>query len=114
MLEPVTGITLSSINSTTVLISWSPPSTLEGVPILGYNVTITNTVTGENVQNFSTDVPSVQYSPAQNDDYLVAINKAGSGLPAQYYSDVLPCKSTVTGMCIMGFCFSISYSTYDE
>ena len=102
MLDPVTDITLSSINSTTVLISWSPPFTLEGVPILGYNVTITNTVTGENIQNFSTDVPSVQYSPAQNDDYLitiVAINKAGSGLLAQYYSDVLPCKSTVTGIC---------------
>ena len=36
-----------SINSTTVLISWSPPFTLEGVPILGYNVTITNTTSGE-------------------------------------------------------------------
>ena len=101
MLDPVTDITLSSINTTAVLISWSPPFTLEGVPILGYNVTITNTVTGENVQNFSTDVPSVQYSPPQNDDYLitiVAINKAGSGLPA-YYSGVLPCKSTVTSIC---------------
>ena len=37
-----------SINSTTVLISWSPPFTLEGVPILGYNVTITETTSGEN------------------------------------------------------------------
>ena len=41
-------LTVVSINSTTVLISWRPPFTLEGVPILGYNVTITNTTSGEN------------------------------------------------------------------
>ena len=37
-----------SINSTTVLISWSLPLSLEGVPILGYSVTITNTTSEEN------------------------------------------------------------------
>ena len=40
LLESVSNLTVASINSTTVLISWSPPFTLEGVPILGYNVTI--------------------------------------------------------------------------
>ena len=40
LLESVSNLTVISINSTTVLISWSPPFTLEGVPILGYNVTI--------------------------------------------------------------------------
>ena len=47
-LESVSNLTVVPINSTTVLISWSPPFTLEGVPILGYNVTITNTTSGEN------------------------------------------------------------------
>ena len=28
------------INSTTILISWNPPDTLEGAPILSYNVTV--------------------------------------------------------------------------
>ena len=47
LLESVSNL-IVTINSTTVLISWSPPFTLEGVPILGYNVTITNTTSGEN------------------------------------------------------------------
>ena len=44
----VNDLTVVFINSTTVLISWCPPFTLEGIPILGYNVTITNTTSGEN------------------------------------------------------------------
>ena len=39
MLESVSNLTVTPINSTTVLISWSPPFTLEGVLILGYNIT---------------------------------------------------------------------------
>ena len=39
MLESVSNLTVTPVNSTTVLISWSPPFTLDGVPILGYNVT---------------------------------------------------------------------------
>ena len=41
LLESVSHLTVILINSSTVLISWSPPFTLEGIPILGYNVTIT-------------------------------------------------------------------------
>ena len=48
LLESVSNLAVTPVNSTTVLISWSPPFTLEGVPILGYNVTITNTTSGEN------------------------------------------------------------------
>ena len=48
LLESVSNLTVMPVNSTTLLISWSPPFTLEGVPILGYNVTITNTTSGEN------------------------------------------------------------------
>ena len=42
LLKPVSNLTVTHINSTTVLISWCPPFTLEGIPILGYNVTCTN------------------------------------------------------------------------
>ena len=48
LLESVSNLAVVLINSTTFLISWSPTFTLEGVPILGYNVTITNTTSGEN------------------------------------------------------------------
>ena len=47
-LQVCSNFTVTPVNSTTVLISWSPPYTLEGVPILGYNVTITNTTSEEN------------------------------------------------------------------
>ena len=46
LLESVSNLAVTPVNSTTVLISWNPPFTLEGVPILGYNVTITTS--GEN------------------------------------------------------------------
>ena len=48
LLESVNNLDVIAINFTTIFISWSPPFTLEGVPILGYNVTITNTTSVEN------------------------------------------------------------------
>ena len=50
LLDSVSDLTVDPINSTTVLISWSPPFTLERIPILSYvyNVTITNTTSEEN------------------------------------------------------------------
>ena len=91
------------INSTTVLISWSPPFTLEGVPILGYNVTITNTTSGENeTMSVEGDTTMLYYSidhPDPDNNFtvtLVPINGAGPGEPA-YSSDVFPrpCKPIV-------------------
>ena len=43
ILEPVSDLSVILLNSTTVNISWSPPFTLEGVPILGYNVSVITT-----------------------------------------------------------------------
>ena len=40
LLESVSNLTVIHVNSTTILISWNPPDTLEGVPILSYNVII--------------------------------------------------------------------------
>ena len=86
LLEPVSNLTVVPINSTTVLISWSPPFTLEGVPILGYNVTITNTTSRENeTMSVEGDTTMLYYSidhPDPDNNFtvtVVPINRAGPG-----------------------------------
>ena len=86
MLEPVSDLIVVPINSTTVLISWSPPFTLEGVPILGYNVTITNTTSAENeTMSVEGDTTMLYYSidhPDPDNNFtvtVVPINGAGPG-----------------------------------
>ena len=84
-LESVSDLTVVSINSTTVLISWSPPFTLEGVPILGYNVTITNTTSEEELEIENTTMLNYTFSiddPDLDSDFtvtVVPINGAGPG-----------------------------------
>ena len=86
MLESVSNLTVTIINSTTVLISWSPPFTLEGIPILGYNVTITNTISGENetllVEDTTLLYSSDHPDPENNFEFTVTvlpINEVGAG-----------------------------------
>ena len=88
-LQSVSDLTVVSINSTTVLISWSPPFTLEGVPILGCNVTITNTTSKENeTMSIEGDTTMLYYSidyPDPDNNFtvtVVPINGAGLGEPA--------------------------------
>ena len=87
-LRAVSNLTVVPINSTTVLISWSPPFTLEGVPILGYNVTVTNTTSGENeTMSVEGDTTMLYYSidhPDPDNNFtvtvtVVPINGAGLG-----------------------------------
>ena len=101
--ESVSNLTVIFINSTTVLISWTPPFTLEGVPILGYNVTITNTTSGENESmllnstGHSDPQTSLLYSIDHPDPEInfiitvVPINKFGAGQPA------VTCTSLISG-----------------
>ena len=84
LLESVSNLTVTHINSTTVLISWSPPFTLEGVPILGYNVTITNTTSGENETMLVEDTTllySIDHPDLENifTVTVVPINEVGAG-----------------------------------
>ena len=88
LLESVSNLTVTLINSTTVFISWHPPFTLEGVPILGYNVTITNTTSGENeTMSVEGDTTMLYYSidhPDPDNNFtvtVVPINKVGAGEP---------------------------------
>ena len=86
LLESVSNLTVTLINSTTVLISWSPPFTLEGVPILGYNVTITNTTSGENETMLVEDT-TLLYHPDPGNNFtvtVVPINEVGAGQPATH------------------------------
>ena len=83
-MDAVSSLTVTTINSTTVIISWSPPFTLEGVPILGYNVTITNTTSGEN-ETVSVEDTTLLYSidhPDPENNFTVTVvplNRVGSG-----------------------------------
>ena len=94
MLESVNNLTVApAVNSTTVLISWSPPFTLEGVPILGYvflyNVTITNT-TSEETETLLVEDTTLLYSidhPDPGNSFtvtVVLINEVRAGEPKPY------------------------------
>ena len=94
LLDSVSNLAVTPVNSTTVLISWSPPFTLEGVPILGYNVTITNTTSGENetipvegdttMLYYSIDHPESTFTVT-----VVPINAVGAGDDASIQSELL-------------------------
>ena len=85
-LVAVNDLAVVSFNSTTVLIFWSPPFTLEGVPILGYNVAITNTTSEENETiSVEGDTTMLYYSidhPDPDNNFtvtVVPINIVGPG-----------------------------------
>ena len=63
----------------TVMVSWDPPFTLEGVPILGYNVNVTIEDTGKTIREHVTDT---KYSRPLGDNFIIniaAVNGAGEG-----------------------------------
>ena len=87
---------MTLINSTTVLISWTPPFTLEGVPILGYNVTITNTTSGENETMLVEDTTllyTVYRKYIKITVIVIPINEIGAGEPADVTLEI-PLPST--------------------
>ena len=103
LLESVSNIgvnrinfTHANVNSTAVLISWSPPFTLKGVPILGYNVTITNTTSGENETMLVEDTTllySIDHPDSENNFTVtvVPINEVGAGQPATLVFSLCKC-----------------------
>ena len=112
LLESVSNLTVTLINSlvTTALISWSPPFTLEGVPILGYNVTITNTTSGENVTMLVEDTTllySIDHPDPENNFTVtvVPINEVGAGKPALVSFIIVTSEFIMVHqfLCIMAF-----------
>ena len=97
--EMISSFNITPINSTTVLISWSPPFTPKGIPILDYHVTITNIVTGEE-ETFSTDNTSLLYMFSHSNSFTVTViasNIAGLGelFVSQEHKSPLPRRSLV-------------------
>lgn len=89
LLESVGHVCVAHKNVTSVLISWNPPFTLLGVPILGYNVTITNTSSGQSKTFLVEDTTllySIDYPDMENNFTLtvVAINEVGPGHSSDY------------------------------
>ena len=54
-LSSVVGLSSYQINSSTVNITWSPPFTLPGTNIIGYNINISVAANGNNVSLFTMD-----------------------------------------------------------
>lgn len=89
------NITSTHVNSTAVFISWNPPPTPSGASIIGYNVTITNTNSGESV-TFYVMKPSLLYQINHPDNFtvtVVAINAAGFGVPVTSSEFISPFPS---------------------
>ena len=94
LLEAVHDLNVTSINSSIVLISWSPPFTLEGVPILGYNVTTCKTNINEDVLicetisvKASTNMVFHFIKHPSNISFIVTVvpfNEGGTGNPTHY------------------------------
>ena len=88
-LESVSNLNVTVINSTTIFISWSPPFTLDGVPILWYIVTITS---GENMTVNNTWLYYLCHEPSV-DVTVIAVNGAGDGYPATLSKLIHPSPS---------------------
>ena len=111
LLESVSNLTVVSCNSTTVRISWISPFTLEGVPILGYNVTITNTTSGEN-ETILVEDTMYMYTWPYSIDHLdpennftvtvVPINEVGAGQPSTLEISLLPGSDKSTRYIVKG------------
>ena len=86
-LEAPYGLTaVQSNDSCFYHFNWFPPFTLPGVPILGYNINVTNenNNNGANVLqiNVSNTTTEWEYCPKKFDDHIVgvaAVNKVGEG-----------------------------------
>ena len=82
--ESVNNLTVTHLNSTAFFISWTAPFIVEGLPIHGYNVTISNTFNGQSLTFFveNTALVYVIDNPDPNDDFTVTvfpINAVGPG-----------------------------------
>ena len=92
LLEPVIDLKALVNDSTNVLLIWTPPYTLKGVPIKHYSVTITNTISGEK-ETVNTAQPFFFYNSLPGVNYnatVIAVNKVGSSKPAAAVSFITP------------------------
>ena len=76
LLDPPPGLRVDRLNSTTLFLSWNPPSTLSGIPILYYSVEVNNLVATSTINATVADQPSnmtsVDLSSSGSIGYLYA------------------------------------------
>ena len=63
-------------------LNWSPPFTLPGVPILGYNINITNKTNGVVLHTDTITATECEYCPEEFGDHIInaaAVNSVGEG-----------------------------------
>ena len=78
LLEAPTDVTIEGISRESVNLSWSPPFTLDGVPILHYSVYITSN--GFSEQNDTTETSIILKRPYASITYqITAWNRVGEG-----------------------------------
>ena len=79
------NIHISYTGDFSIGVSWDPPYSLKGVPILGYNVTVTDADSGEHVYSDAPSDSDVQVPGAVLQacrDYLISVvanNEVGGG-----------------------------------
>ena len=69
-LSSVDGLSYSFIDSSTINISWSPPFTLPGTHITGYNISVTSR--GTNITDCSDNNVTIDYFTS-NSQYLLSL-----------------------------------------
>ena len=104
LLEAPTQVRLEAVNMKSVVVSWSPPFTLEGVPILHYSVYITSQ--GVSVQRNTTETNITLNRPCASTSYnICAWNAVGKGNTTTY------CEGLCTHLPVCLYCM-ISHSYY--
>lgn len=97
-LNAVTKLNTEILNSSTLFISWSPPYTLLGVPILFYRVK-TNSF---NITVMNTTAVYYPIQPSQSnvtvEVTVVPVNKAGDGVPTTLSTNIMFITTTWTSV----------------
>ena len=76
---------VQSNNSCCYHFNWSPPFTLPGVPILGYNINVTNKTNGVVLHTDTVTATECEYCPEEfgnNNVNIAAVNSVGEGTTA--------------------------------
>ena len=88
-------------------ITFGPPYTLNGVSILGYNITVTSETSGHLISSeFINTTKYVWYPPLLNDTYIIevaAVNEAGIGNTSAITVNFTDAYSKIKHMYIMHF-----------
>ena len=94
LLDAVAELQLNKVNASTLLISWNPPYTLEGVPILYYCIKVNSSLNIHTENTTSLYYYSViDIKPAQTEINvavtILPVNKVGEGMATSVYTSIL-------------------------